>query len=320
LSSANNANNIHRHPQTELVYVVDPVGSAAQELAAKTQALPVDEDTVFSDDSINAIVICSATHTHSDFIERGLLGGKAVFCEKPIDLSLSRVNAVLEKTAQCEAPLLVGFNRRFDPASAQMRARISAGDIGDVEIVTITSRDPEPPPVDYIKVSGGLFRDMTIHDFDMARFMLGEEPVSVQASAAALVSTDIADAGDVDTASVTLQCESGKMAVIVNSRRASVGYDQRIEVHGSLGSLRTENVSATPLILERSEGVRHEKPLHFFLERYAEAYRQEWQHFVDVLDGQCAPSATGHDGRQALMLADAAYESLASGNRVAVSL
>ena len=156
-----------------------------------------------------AVVICSATPTHSDLIERGLLAGKAVFCEKPIDLSIERVNAVLERTQDCKAPFLVGFNRRFDPAAAAMHERIAAGDVGDVELVTLISKDPEPPPVEYVRVSGGLFRDMTIHDFDMARFLLGEEPDSVVATAAALVSSDIAAEGGVDTACVTLQCPVG---------------------------------------------------------------------------------------------------------------
>jgi len=310
--------NIHRHPETVVQYVVDPHQASAESFAQAVGASVAQADEVFADESIDAIVICSATPTHSDLIERGLLAGKAVFCEKPVDLSIERVNQVLEKTRDCKAPLLVAFNRRFDPATASMRERIRAGDIGDVELVTVISKDPEPPPIDYVKVSGGLFRDMTIHDFDMARFMLGEEPSSVFATAAALTSPEIAEEGDIDTACVTLQCASGRMAVITNSRRASFGYDQRIEVLGSLGSLRTENVPTSTLILERAEGVRAENPMHFFIERYRDAYRLEWQHFVDVLNNKCAPSATGVDGQRALLLADAAYESLQSGQRVSV--
>ncbi len=310
--------NIHQHPDTVVHYVVDPVVEAAEALAAQLGATVVEPDVVFADDDIDAVVICSATPTHSDLIERGLLAGKAVFCEKPIDLSIERVNAVLERTQDCKAPFLVGFNRRFDPAAAAMHERIAAGDVGDVELVTVISKDPEPPPVEYVRVSGGLFRDMTIHDFDMARFLLGEEPDSVVATAAALVSEDIAAEGDIDTASVTLQCPSGRMAVITNSRRASFGYDQRIEVHGSLGSLRTDNVPMTTLVLERAEGVRREPPMHFFIERYRDAYRLEWQHFVDVLHGKCAPSATGVDGQRALLIANAAYRSLETGTRVTI--
>ena len=310
--------NIHQHPDSQLQYVVDPVAGVAAELAQNFGAAQVQASVATSDDSIDAIVICSATDTHADYIEQGLLAGKAVFCEKPIDLSIQRVNSLLDKTKACTAPLLVGFNRRFDPAAAAMQDRVRAGDVGDVEMVTVISKDPEPPPLEYVKVSGGLLRDMTIHDFDIARFMLGEEPTSVVATASALVSDDIAEAGDIDTACITLQCDSGKIAVITNSRRASFGYDQRIEVHGSLGSLRTENVPATTLVLERAEGVRREAPLHFFMERYAEAYRREWQHFIDVLDGKCQPACTAIDGQRALLLAEAAYESLSTGQRVSV--
>lgn len=312
------ATNIHQHPGTTVKYVVDPFGGAAVELADKLGATVAETDVVFKDNAVDAIVICSATDTHADFIEQSLLAGKAVFCEKPIDLSLERVNALLKNIAQCNAPLFVAFNRRFDPATSAMHERVRAGDIGDVELVTVISKDPEPPPLAYVKVSGGLFRDMTIHDFDMARFMLGEEPTSVMATASALTSEEIASAGDIDTACVTLQCDSGRIAVITNSRRASFGYDQRIEVHGSMGSLRTENVPTSTLVLERAEGVRREAPVHFFLERYADAYRLEWQHFVDVLDGKCQPSSTAVDGQRALLIAEAAYESLSTGQRVSI--
>jgi len=310
------AKNIHEHPDTTIHYVVDPHAESAEALAHEMGASVVEPDLVFADDAIDAVVICSATPTHSDLIERGLLAGKAVFCEKPIDLSIDRVNGVLEKTRDCVAPFLLGFNRRFDPAIGSLHERVRAGEIGDVELVTIISKDPEPPPVEYIRVSGGLFRDMTIHDIDMARFMLGEEPTSVVATAAALTSKEIAAEKDVDTACLTLQCKSGKMAVITNSRRAGFGYDQRVEVHGSLGSLRMDNVPKTTLVLERADGVRLEPPMHFFIERYREAYVREWQHFVDVLNGQCPASPTGIDGQKALLIADAAYESLRTGGHV----
>ena len=312
------AKNIQEHPDTVVHYVVDPHLESAEALAKQMGATVVEPDVVFSDDAIDAVVICSATPTHSDLIERGLLAGKAVFCEKPIDLSIDRVNAVLEKTQGCTAPFLLGFNRRFDPAIDALHERVRAGDIGDVELVTIISKDPEPPPVEYIRVSGGLFRDMTIHDIDMARFMLGEEPTSVVATASALTSKEMAEENDVDTACLTLQCASGKIAVITNSRRAGFGYDQRVEVHGSLGSLRMDNVPKSTLILERAEGVRIEPPMHFFIERYREAYMREWQHFVDVLNGKCEASPTGIDGQRALLIADAAYESLRTGGHVSL--
>jgi myo-inositol 2-dehydrogenase/D-chiro-inositol 1-dehydrogenase len=184
--------------------------------------------------------------------------------------------------------------------------------------VLIVSRDATPPPPGYVQHSGGMFRDMTIHDFDMARHIMGEDFVNVSAEASALTDPAIAGIGDIDTAVVTMRTASGKIAVITNSRRASFGYDQRVEAHGALGTLRTENVPANMSVLETADGVRRSKPLFFFVERYAQSYKNEWAHFVDVLKGKESPSATGEDGRKALALAEAAYISLKSGRRVAV--
>lgn len=310
------AGNIAGQPATALRYVIDPVAEAAQRLAAKYDAEVADEHTALNDPDVTAIVVAAATDMHADLIEKGIQAGKAVFCEKPIDLSIERVEACLAAIADSKAPLLIGFNRRFDPGFAELRHRIAAGVIGELELVTITSKDPEAPPVGYLKTSGGLFRDMTIHDFDMARFILGEEPVSVTATAATLTDPAIEAEGDIDTACVTLQCASGKIAVITNSRRASFGYDQRVEAHGSLGTLRTENIPPHRLVQERADGVMHAKPLHFFVERYAQSYANEWAHFVRVLAGEEQPLVSGEDGWRALQLAEAAYASLASGRRV----
>ena len=310
--------NIQAHPETRVKYVIDPIAESAQALAAKLDATVADAAQAFDDPAIDAVVVGSATNTHAELIERGLKAGKVVFCEKPIDLSIERVDAVLDTVKNCQAPLFVAFNRRFDPGIAELHRRIEAGAIGELELVTIISKDPGAPPVDYLKTSGGLFRDMTIHDFDMARFILGEEPVSVTAIAATLTDPAIEAEGDVDTACVTLQCASGKIAVITNSRRASFGYDQRVEAHGALGTLRTENIPPHRLVQEREDGVMRAKPLHFFVERYAQSYANEWSHFVRVLGGEEQPLASGEDGRRALRLAEAAYESLASGRRVAI--
>jgi myo-inositol 2-dehydrogenase/D-chiro-inositol 1-dehydrogenase len=310
------ARSIAEHPDTRLKYVIDLAESSARDLAESYGASSVTEATVLRDPDIAAIVIASATDTHADLVEKGLKAGKAVFCEKPIDLSIDRVNACLEAVKGTASPLFLAFNRRFDPAIAEMRRRIEAGEIGDLELVTVISKDPGALPIDYLKISGGMFRDMTIHDFDMARFILGEEPVAVTATAAALTDPAIVALGDIDTACITLQCASGRIAVITNSRRASFGYDQRVEAHGSLGTLRTENVPQTMLVQEREDGVRREKPLFFFLERYAQSYRNEWDHFVRVLNGEETPSPSGEDGRRALLLAEAAYRSLESGCRV----
>jgi myo-inositol 2-dehydrogenase / D-chiro-inositol 1-dehydrogenase len=312
------ARNVAEHPSSTLRYVVDPMAAPAKELAAKFGATYVDEATALGDATIDAIVVAAATNTHADLIEKGLKAGKAVFCEKPIDLSIERVEACLAAVKGCASPLLIGFNRRFDPAIAELRKRIEAGDIGDIELVTVVSKDPGPPPAAYLKVSGGLFRDMTIHDFDMVRFILGEEPVTVTATASTLVDPAIAAAGDIDTAVVTLQTAGGRIAVITNSRRASFGYDQRVEAHGSLGTLRTENVSKDMLVQERDDGVLRAKPKYFFTDRYADSYRLEWEHFVRVLSGDEQASPTGIDGHRALLLAEAAYQSLTTGRRVDV--
>ncbi|MFE0755671.1 inositol 2-dehydrogenase [Inquilinus sp. NPDC058860] len=310
------ARSVADHPETQLRYVIDPADGAARALAQRHGADPADERTALADPEVTAIVVASATDTHAELVEKGLKAGKAVFCEKPIDLSIDRVNACLQAVEGCDRPLFLAFNRRFDPGVAEMRRRISAGAIGDLELVTVVSKDPGALPIEYLKVSGGMFRDMTIHDFDMVRFILGEEPVSVTATAATLTDPAIAAEGDIDTACVTLQCASGRIAVITNSRRASFGYDQRVEAHGSLGTLRTENVPQSMLVQEREDGVRREKPQFFFTERYAQSYRDEWAHFVRVLNGEEAPSPSGEDGRRALLLAEAAYRSLHSGRRV----
>ena len=312
------AANIAAHDRSRLAYVVDPNRGAAEMLAARYGAGLADADTAMDDPDIAAIVICSATPTHADFIERAAKAGKAVFCEKPIDLSQTRVRETLQAIEGSGAPLLVAFNRRFDPGLAALHRSVRAGEIGSVELVTVVSKDPGPPPIPYIKESGGLFRDMTIHDLDMARFLLGEEPTHVHAAASNLVDPEIGEAGDIDTAVLTLETASGRLAVITNSRRAVHGYDQRVEVHGSKGTLRTVNMPESTLVRDGEGGIVHAKPMHFFLERYAAAYRAEWDHFVDVLDGNAAPLANGEDGLRALVLADAAYGSLESGARVAI--
>ena len=310
------ARNVAAHPSTSVKYVVDPLATAADALARACQARTADEPTALDAPDVDAIVIASSTNTHADLIERGLKAGKAMFCEKPIDLDIRRVDACLAAIVGLEPPLFLAFNRRFDPAIAELRRRIDEGVIGALEMVTVVSKDPGALPIEYLKVSGGMFRDMTIHDFDMARFILGEEPITVTATAATLTDPAIKAEGDIDTACVTLQTASGKIAIITNSRRASFGYDQRVEAHGSLGTLRTENVPRYHLVQEREDGVLREKPQFFFTDRYAQSYVAEWAHFVRVLAGEEKPNPTGEDGRKALLLAEAAYESLLTGQRV----
>jgi len=241
-----------------------------------------------------------------------------VFCEKPIDLDVQRVRDCLHLVESTGTPLMVGFNRRFDPHFAELKRQVEAGAIGDVEMVAITSRDPGPPPLDYIRRSGGLFRDMMIHDFDMARVFLGEEVVQVSATASVLVDPAIGEAGDVDSATAVLKTASGRICTISNSRRATYGYDQRIEVHGSRGMLRAGNPRSTTVEIAGAEGYRREPLLDFFMERYREAYRRELTAFVDSIRSASPCSPDGRDGLLALLLADAAAQSVAEKRTVEV--
>lgn len=299
--------------RARLKHVVDVHAPAAEALAAKHGAQVSSTEAALADPEIGAVIIASSTDTHAELVIAAARAGKAIFCEKPIDLSLARVDACIAEVQRAGVPMLVGFNRRFDPSFAELHRRIGAGAIGAVEQVVITSRDPGPPPVSYIKVSGGLFRDMTIHDFDMARWLLGEEPTEIFAYAANLVDPAIGAAGDVDSAMVLLKTASGRMAHINNSRRASYGYDQRIEVHGSGGRLIAGNRTPTTVELADAQAVTADKPLHFFLERYADAYRIELNAFLDAVSQGTKMPVGAEDGRQALVLADAAFESLRTG-------
>jgi myo-inositol 2-dehydrogenase/D-chiro-inositol 1-dehydrogenase len=301
-----------------LAYVVDVNADAARSLAAKHGAQVADADTALADPTVGAVIIASSTDTHADLLERAARAGKTIFCEKPIDLSMARVERCLEVVRKAGAPVLMGFNRRFDPSFAAVRQGIAAGAIGKVELVQITSRDPGPPPQEYVKVSGGLFRDMMIHDLDMARFLLGEEPVEIFATASCLVESRIAEAGDVDTALVTLRTASGRLCQISNSRRAVYGYDQRLEVLGEKGMLEAGNWKPTTVVASTATGVTADKPLHFFLERYADAYRIEMRHFVEICMGRAKPLATIEDGHRALQLAEAANESLKAKRAIAL--
>lgn len=307
------------HQATMLHSVYDVHEPAAREVAAAYGAVVAPVEAILEDPEIDVIMICSTTDTHADLIERSANAGKVIFCEKPIDLSMERVQGVLDVVKTTGARLMLGFNRRFDPNFMALEHALRSGEIGDPEIVTITSRDPGPPPAEYIQVSGGLFRDMMIHDFDMARWLLGEEPVVVYATAAALTDPAIGTLGDVDTAVVTLTCESGRMAVITNSRRATYGYDQRIEVHGSKGMLRADNILEHTVTRADTSGQTAAKPLHFFLERYAAAYRNELDTLVASFETGSAARPNGTDGARALALADAALSSLKTGAPVTIS-
>jgi myo-inositol 2-dehydrogenase/D-chiro-inositol 1-dehydrogenase len=310
--------NVAAHPRARLVAVADAVAEAAASLAAETGARADSLDAILEDHAIDAVLICTPTDTHADLIERAARAGKAVFCEKPIDLSSARIRACLEMVDGAGTPLMIGFNRRFDPSFAALKRRLAAGEAGAVEIVSIISRDPGPPPLDYVKRSGGLFRDMMIHDLDMARFLMEEEPVEVHAVASCLVEPAIGKAGDVDTAAVLFKTASGKITQITNSRRATYGYDQRIEVHGAKGMLRAGNIHETTVEFAGAKGFRADPVQNFFLERYAVAYRRELDAFVEAVAAGVPPAPTGADGLKAQLLADAATESAQSGQPVRV--
>ncbi|WP_411958418.1 inositol 2-dehydrogenase [Paracoccus homiensis] len=308
--------NIAGNARSSLVAVSDMHQPAAEKLAAEYGAEARSSDAILSDPAIDAVLIATSTDTHSDLIEAAAKAGKAVLCEKPVDLSLERAQQCLKAVEGTGKPVMIGFNRRFDPNFAALKASLQKGQIGKAELLAVTSFDPAPPPVSYIKVSGGLFRDMMIHDFDMANFLMGEAPVTVRAVGSSIVDPEIGAAGDVDTAVVTLTYADGRIAVIKNSRRAVYGYDQRVELLGSDGLLQAGNMLENTVVRSTVDGVVSGKPTYFFLERYMPAYAAEWQAFVDaVLDGAKMP-VTLRDGIAALAMAEAATESARTGQAV----
>ena len=306
-------------PQAKLVAVADAMPEAAAQIGSAYGAEVRSIDAIMNAKDIDAVLITTPTDMHADMIEQAARAGKAIFCEKPVDLSVTRVRQCLETVRQTKAQLMVGFNRRFDPNFMEVRRQIDAGAVGKVEMVTITSRDPAPPPHDYIKRSGGLLRDMTIHDFDMARFLLTEEPDTVMATASVLVDPKIGELGDFDSASIILTTASGRQAMISNTRRATYGYDQRIEVLGSEGMASADNLRATNVEVATAKGYAREPLLNFFMTRYTDAYRNEIAAFIAALKAGQPMSPSGEDGLKALVLAEAAYKSIAEKRAVRIS-
>ncbi len=276
-------------------------------------------DEALGDPEVGAVVIASSTDTHVDLITRSARAGKAIFCEKPMDLDLERVDRCIAELDRSGVPFMLGFNRRFDPSFSALRESLRRGDAGRMEMVTIISRDPRPPPIAYVKVSGGLFRDMMIHDLDMAAWLLDEPIVEVWAAASCLVDPAIGAAGDVDTAMVVLRAASGALCHVQNSRRAAYGYDQRIEVFGERGLLSAANRSDTAVTRWYADGVLGPRPMDFFLDRYAQAYQAEIAHFIDAVTSGCKPSVGAGEGRRALVLAEAALESARTHRAVEIT-
>jgi myo-inositol 2-dehydrogenase / D-chiro-inositol 1-dehydrogenase len=300
---------ISTHPQSKLVAVSDVNAEAAAKLAGLYGAEARSNEAIIDDPSIGAVLIATSTNTHSDLIEAATRAGKAVLCEKPVDLSLARAQACLKAVGATGLPVMIGFNRRFDPNFAALKAAADGGEIGKSELLSITSFDPAPPPISYVKVSGGLFRDMMIHDFDLACWIMGASPDQVTAVGTSIVDPEIGAAGDVDTAVVTLLYGDGRIAVVRNSRRAAYGYDQRIELLGSKGLLSVDNVLENTVSKATAAGVVAAKPEFFFLERYTQAYASEWAAFVDAVTKNSPLPVTLADGVNALAVAEAATRS-----------
>ena len=303
------ASNLAALPGVQLKYVCDAVPAAAADLAQQLGAQVSDIDAVFADASIDAVAICSPTSTHSDLIARAAQAGKHIFCEKPVDLSVPRAEAVARTVAEAGVACMIGFQRRFDPTFNEARRRLDAGEIGQPEMLVITSRDPGAPPVDYIKQSGGIFRDMLIHDLDVFRWILcadGDEAAWLSATGSVLTDPAVGAAGDWDSTAVTVKTRQGRLCQINTSRRAAYGYDQRFELLGSQGLLQCGNHKPTEVLQWDANGVRADKPEAFFLQRYAAAYRLEIEHFFDCLQSGKPFKTTVEDGVKAQQLADAA--------------
>src|SRR4249919_2590227 len=308
--------NIANLPGVALRYVVDVNPVAASDLAGMYGAKPATIEAALGDPEIHAVVIATSTDTHADLITRTAAAGKAIFCEKPVDLALERARACVDAVAKARVLCMIGFQRRFDPTFSALKQRLDAGEIGNPEMIIITSRDPGPPPLSYIKVSGGIFKDMLIHDFDVFRWVLEDEAQAVHATGSCLVDPAIGEAGDVDSTAVTIRTRGGRLCQINTSRRAAYGYDQRVEVLGSGGMLQAGNHAPTEVTASTKTAVSRDLPLHFFLERYRAAYANEMAHFFAVLAGKEKVRTTIDDGLKALELAEAATTSWREGRIV----
>ncbi len=312
--------NLQAIDEVEIVGICDPTDEAKVfSNKAGLTFYQKDFTDVAGEVQADAIVICSPTDTHANYVSIAAKKGIDVFCEKPLDLSLEKVKQVLKTVNESKIKLMLGFNRRFDSEFQSVKEKIVKGHIGDIHTIKITSRDPSPPPINYIKSSGGMFLDMTIHDFDMIRYLTNKKIVEVYAKGDALVNPEIAKAGDIDTAIINLTFEDGSMAVIDNCRKAVYGYDQRVEVFGSKGMVQSKNKFDKYTIIYSENGVTSALPQHFFLERYADAYKKEINHFIDCIRHKKTPDVSGFDGLMSLVLGLCAKESLNCNKPVLVS-
>jgi len=316
---AMHAANIAANPRAALHSVYDVHAPTAAKVA-QAHGAQVAADVAGALAEADAVLIASSTDTHVDLITAAAKAGKPILCEKPIDLDIRRVERCRAEIAGLGVPVQIGFNRRYDPNHRALAQAVREGEIGALELLIITSRDPALASIEYMRVSGGIFRDMTIHDFDLARFILGEEPVEVYATGSVKVEPALAEIRDVDTAMVVMKAASGALVHINNSRRAVYGYDQRAEAFGSRGMLQVDNRRATTLRRWSAERTDGQDPLlHFFIQRYAEAYVHELNDFIDVVEKGGKPAVDFEDGRRALIIADAAWESVRTGRAVTIS-
>ena len=313
---------INSHPECNLKYIYDINNKFSSELANKYGSLATKtaDDALISNE-IDAVLIASATPTHIEFITKASKSGKAVFCEKPIDLDIGKVNSCMKEIKDIKTPIQIGFNRRFDNSHRKLKEANESKEIGQLELIIISSRDPEPPGIEYLKAAGGFFRDTTIHDFDLSRFILGDDPiVQVSAFASQLISEECKEVHDHDTAMFILRSKNGVLIHINNSRRAVYGYDQRVEIFGSKGMLISGNQSPTSVEKFTDSHTRANDPIHyFFIERYAQAYKGQFDNFIKTINDKSKASVTFEDGRNALIIANAAYESYNSGKAININ-
>ncbi|WPC42548.1 inositol 2-dehydrogenase [Clostridium sp. JS66] len=309
--------------EAEIKAIADPFLNEEQKKWAKEKGIPcayTDYKKILEDPEIDAVLICSSTDTHSKISIEAIQAHKHVFCEKPIDHDVSRIKEVIEELKKNHSvKYQVGFNRRYDHNFKAVRQAVADGKVGEPHILKITSRDPEPPSIDYVKVSGGMFLDMTIHDFDMVRYLMDSEVVEVYAAGNVLVDKAIGEAGDIDTAIITLKLENGAMAVIDNSRKSAYGYDQRAEVFGSKGQVAISNDSNSSAVVSTENGVTAEKPMFFFLERYMQAYAEEITEFIDAIVKDKNTPVNADDGLKPVLIGLAAQKSLKENRPVKIS-
>ncbi|MFO8063879.1 MAG: inositol 2-dehydrogenase [Spirochaetia bacterium] len=312
---------MRRIPNAIVTTVSDVVREAAESAAEEFSVSRVVTDAreLINSSEVDAVVICSSTDTHAQFMTEAARAGKHIFCEKPIALEIDAIDEALGEVERAGVKLQIGFNRRFDANYRRVREHIDAGDLGDVHMIHIVSRDPAPPPVDYVRVSGGIFLDMAIHDFDMARYLVGDEPETIYAVGGVRISSEIGEAGDVDTALCTLTFRNGVFVTIDNSRQAVFGYDQRVEAFGSAGMVRIDNNAQNNAVLSTGKAVQRDLPLNFFMDRYIDSYIAELEAFIDAVRRNEPTTVDGNDGRVPILMGYAAKKSLAEGRPVALS-